>query len=254
MTTSGGTPTSWCGSRGFSSLIGPVRRVLEGAIGLFYPPECVLCGEGLDSLGVLCPECAAGLPELSGPRCRRCGEALPDPSLDLCLRCGTRERAVDRFGSLGPYDGPWGELVRRLKFDKEIAVGRFLASRMAEWIRERGFGVAFDLVTFVPMSPRDRRERGFNQAELLARGVARRLRRPVRKTLEKVRLTPPQGRLTARQRRTNLRDAFGLLRYGGERVLLVDDIGTTGSTAEECARALKRGGYPSVVVLTVARA
>ncbi len=254
MTTSGGTPTSWCGSRGFSSLVGPARRVLEGLIGLFYPPDCALCGGRLDSLGVLCPECEAGLPELSGPRCRRCGEALQDSSLDLCFRCGTHERAVDRFGSLGPYDGPWGELVRRLKFDKEVAVGRFLASRMADRIRSHGFGNAFDLVTFVPMSPLDRRERGFNQAELLARGVARRLRKPVRRTLEKVRITPPQARLTARQRRTNLRDAFGLLRYGGERVLLVDDIGTTGSTAEECARALKCGGYPSVVVFTVARA
>ncbi len=254
MTTNGDTPTSWCGSRCFSSLVGPARHLLEGLIGLFYPPHCVLCDARLDSLGILCPECKAGLPELSGPRCVRCGEELSDPSLDLCLRCGTRERAVDRFGSLGPYDGPWGGLARRLKFDKEIAVGRFLASRMADWIRGQGIGDAFDLITFVPMSPRDRRERGFNQAELLARGVARRLRRPVCKTLEKIRVTPPQGRLTARQRRTNLRDAFGLLRYGGERVLLVDDIGTTGSTAEECAQVLKRGGYPSVVVLTVARA
>ncbi len=243
MTTSGGTPTSWRGSRGFSSLVG-----------LLYPPHCVLCGVRLDRFGVVCAACEAGLPELAGPRCARCGEALPDPSLDLCLRCGTRERAVDRFGALGPYDGPWGALVRALKFDKEIAVGRFLADRMAEWILGHGFEDVFDLITFVPMSPRDRRERGFNQAELLARGVARRLRRPVRKTLEKVRVTPPQDRLTARQRRTNLRGAFGSLRYGGERVLLVDDIGTTGSTAEECARALKRGGAPSVVALAVARA
>lgn len=254
MTTNGGTPTSWRGSRGFSSLVGPARCALEGSIGLLFPPHCVLCGVRLDGLAVLCAACEAGLPELAGPRCVRCGEALPDPSLDLCLRCGTRERAVDRFGALGPYDGPWGELVRRLKFDKETAVGRFLVDRMTEWILGHGIGDAFDLITFVPMSPRDRRERGFNQAELLARGVARRLRRPVRKTLEKVRVTPPQSRLTARQRRTNLRGAFGLLRYGGERVLLVDDIGTTGSTAEECAQVLKRGGYPSVVVLAVARA
>ena len=254
MTTSGGTPTSCCGSRSFSSLIGAGRRAAEGLIGLLFPPHCVLCGGKLDSLRSLCPECEAALPELPGPRCRRCGQALSDSSLDLCLRCGTRERAVDRFCSLGPYDGPWGELARALKFDKEPAVGRFLVGRMTGWIRSHGVADQFDLVTFVPMSPRDRRGRGFNQAELLARGVAKQLQRPVCKTLTKVRVTPPQGRLTARQRRTNLRDAFRLLRYGRERVLLVDDIGTTGSTAEECARALKCGGYESVVVLTVARA
>ncbi len=254
MTTSGGTPTSCCGSRSFSSLVESGRRAVEGLIGLFFPPHCALCGGRLDALRVLCPACEGDLPELPGPRCRRCGEALSDPSLDLCLRCGTRERAVDRFGSLGPYDGPWGELVRALKFDKEVAVGRFLAGRMAEWVRAYGIAEAFDLITFVPMSPRDRRERGFNQAELLARGLAKRLRRPVCRILTKARVTPPQGSLSARERRTNLRDAFRLLRYGGERVLLVDDIGTTGSTAEECARALKRGGYESVTVLTVARA
>jgi competence protein ComFC len=254
MTTSGGTPTSCCGSRSSSSLIGTGRRAAEGLIGLCFPPQCVLCGRRLESLRILCPECEAGLPELLGSRCRRCGEALHDASLNLCLRCGTRERAVDRFHSLGPYDGPWGELVRALKFGKEAAVGRFLAGRMAGWIRLHGVASAFDLVTFVPMSSRDHRERGFNQAELLARGVAKRLRRPVCRILTKVRVTPPQRRLTARERRANLRDAFRLLRYGVERVLLVDDISTTGSTVEECARALKRGGYESVVVLTVARA
>jgi competence protein ComFC len=254
MTTSGGTPTSCCGSRSFSSLAGTGRRAVEGLIGLFFPPQCALCGGRLDCLRILCPKCETRLRELPGPRCRSCGEALSDPLLDLCLRCGTRERTVDRFHSLGPYDGPWGELVRALKFDKETKIGRFLAGRMAEWIRVHDVADAFDLITFVPMSPRDRRKRGFNQAEFLARGVARRLHRPVRRTLAKARRTAPQARLPARQRRTNLRDAFRLIRCGGERVLLIDDIGTTGSTVEECARVLKRGGYKSLVVLTVARA
>jgi ComF family protein len=205
-------------------------------------------------LDVLCPACAADLPELPGSRCVRCGEAVPDSSIDLCLRCGTSERAVDRFHALGPYDGVWGELVRALKFDKERAIGRLLARRMALWLCMHGVEDAFDLITFVPMSSSDRRLRGFNQARLLAHGIGRRLRRPVARTLVKARRTPPQGRLTAAERRTNLRDAFRPVRYGGESVLLVDDIGTTGSTVEECARALKRAGYRSVVVLTVARA
>ena len=254
MTTSGGTLTSFSASCGFSKPAGIVRRAIEGLIGLLFPPNCVLCGRETESLQVVCRQCAGSLPELAGPRCRRCGEELRDPSIDLCLRCGTEARAVDRFGSLGPYDGRWGELVRALKFDREPAVGRFLARRMADWIRSHDVVDSFDLITFVPMSRGDRRERGFNQAELLARGIGRRLGCPVCRTLAKVRATAPQGRLGARQRQRNLRDAFSPLRYGGERVLLVDDICTTGSTVEECARALKRGGYESVAVLTVARA
>jgi len=254
MTTSGGTRTSWCGSRSFSRLIDVARRAGEGVVALFYPPRCVRCGGPLGFLGVLCAACEEALPELSDARCRRCGEALSDPSHDVCLRCGTSERSVDRFHALGPYEGAWGELVRALKFGKETAVGRFLARRMAESIAAHGILKTFDLVTFVPMLRADRRERGFNQAELLARGIAARLERPVARTLVKVRRTTPQGRLTAAQRRTNLRNAFRPVRYGGERVLLVDDIETTGSTVEECARELKRSGYRSVVVLTVARA
>ncbi len=203
---------------------------------------------------MVCPPCAAALPELTGPCCRRCGEPLDDPLLDLCLRCGIEERAVDRFVSLGPYDGPWGELVRALKFERETAIARFLADRLARRIRDDGLLDGLDVITFVPMTRRDVRRRGFNQARLLAGGVAKRIGRPLGTLLRKERDTPPQAGLSARQRRTNLRDAFRPVRYGAERVLLVDDIGTTGATGEACARALKQGGHRSVTVLTVARA
>lgn len=229
--------------------------MVEGLVGLLFPPHCILCGRRLDSLRtVVCTACETSLPELPGPRCRRCGEAVSDPLLDVCLRCGTQERHVDRFYSLGPYDGPWGELIRVMKFERETAIVPFLASRMAEWVRLRRIADRFDLITFVPMTLRDRRARGFNQARLLARAVAKQLGHPMCRTLRKVRRTPPQGQLSARQRRQNLRGAFQLLRYGRDRVLVVDDIGTTGSTAEECARVLKEGGYKSVSVLTIARA
>jgi len=254
MTMSGGTPTSSCGLRWRCRFVRTGRRAVEGLLALLFPPQCVRCGAPLDSLGVLCPTCERELPELSGPRCLRCGEALADPSIDLCLRCGTSERFVDRFFALGPYDGPWGELVRTLKFEREPAVGRFLARRMADWLRAHDLVDAFDWITYVPMSRRDRRARGFNQARLLAGGIGLRLHRPVVRALTKVRKTVPQSRLSAADRRANLRGAFRPVRYGNGRVLLVDDIGTTGSTVEACARALKRGGYATVVVLTVARA
>ena len=262
MTTSGGTPTSSFVWSGFCSGVrGLVRRLPAATAraggdlaGLLYPPRCALCERPLDALSVVCARCIERLPALEGARCRRCGEVLADPSVDVCIPCGTHLRSVDRFGALGPYDEGWGALVRALKFDREPAVARFLARRMADWLDERGVVESIDRVTFVPMTRRDRRERGFNQAELLARAVARRIGRPASRMLRKVRQTPPQGRLTAAQRRANLRDAVRPIRYAQDRVLLVDDICTTGSTVEACAGALRRGGCPSVTVLTVARA
>jgi len=253
MTTNGGTRTSlyaWLkSSRSALSMVG------EGPFAVLFPPRCLLCGRPTSRLNaILCEDCNADLPKLEGPRCAKCQEPLPDLSLDLCRACGTRERWFDQALSLGPYRGAWGELVRALKFDREPAVARFLSVRMAQYLAAKGLVSGIDIITYVPMTHRALRERGFNQARLLARGLARRIHRPLAKLLKKVRETAPQARLSARERRANLRGAFLPIRSIRGKVLLVDDIFTTGSTVEECAHALKNGGCEEVVVLTVARA
>lgn len=223
-------------------------------VGVLFPPRCTLCERDLDTLSPLCPTCEQSLLRLEDPRCTRCGEPVSDASIDVCVACGTRIRSVDRALFLGPYDGAWGDLVRLLKFDREVAVARYLGRRMADAIEAEGLVEAIDAVTFVPMSPRDQRQRGFNQAELLARYVARRIGVPMRRALVKTAHTLPQRGLSAAERNANLRGAFRPIRSGGGRVLLVDDICTTGATVEECAQALRRGGVQSVTVLAVARA
>jgi len=145
-------------------------------------------------------------------------------------------------------------VLHALKFGHERAVARFLSQRLAAYFNTvEPFGDV-ETITYVPMSRRDRRKRGFNQAQLLANGLGRQVGIPICKTLAKVRATSPQAALSARERRSNLRGAFQLIRSGTEKVLLVDDIYTTGSTVQECARTLKSGGYKAVYVLTVARA
>jgi len=135
-----------------------------------------------------------------------------------------------------------------------MAIGRWLGERMAAALLARNVVHEFGTITFVPMTRRDRRVRGFNQAEILARVIAKQLNLPLIRLLAKTRETPPQSGLSAAERETNLRDVFRLLPCRQEHVLLVDDIYTTGSTVEECARTLKRGGAQSVVAMTVARA
>lgn len=125
---------------------------------------------------------------------------------------------------------------------------------MAAYVSQKGTFGTVDTITYVPMTRADRRRRGFNQARLLAEGIGRRLGVPVDSVLAKARETPPQAGLPAVDRRANLRGAFRLVRSGQGRILLVDDIYTTGSTVAECAHALKAGGYKEVFTLTVARA
>ena len=131
---------------------------------------------------------------------------------------------------------------------------RFLSYCLAGYLTHaRPFG-HFDMVSYVPMSRVDRRARGFNQAQLLATGLAKRLGLALMALLVKEHRTLPQAGLSARERRENLRGAFHLIRSGKGKVLLIDDIFTTGSTVEVCAHTLKSGGYKEVFVLTVARA
>jgi ComF family protein len=140
------------------------------------------------------------------------------------------------------------------KFEHEMAVGCWLGFRMAEMLAALDADGCFSVVTFVPMTRKDYRSRGFNQAEVLARIIARQLQLPLKNLLRKTRETHLQSHLSAADRTTNLRDAFRLLPSEDDRVLLVDDIYTTGATVEECARTLKEGGVQSVVAATIARA
>lgn len=254
MTTSGATPTNSFAWRFSSRILRIGWRLPTALAAALFPPHCVLCSRELSDLDILCPACADALPSLCESRCQRCGEPVEDAAIDLCLRCGTTLHAADHILSLGPYRGDWGRLVRVFKFEREMAVGHWLGSRMAEMLIASDGSCDFSAVTFVPMTRKDRRARGFNQAEVLARIVAQRVHLPFKRLLTKTRGTRLQSRLSAADRTTNLQDAFRLLPSKGERVLLVDDIYTTGATVEECARTLKRGGAQSVVAITVARA
>ncbi len=208
----------------------------------------------MDGLAPVCQQCATALPKLTGSRCVQCEEPLSDAGTDLCTACGTRDRGFARARALGPYESGWGALVRALKFDRERAIARFLAARLAEFVHDRDPFGRIDYITYVPMTRADRHDRGFNQAALLARGVGKRLGIPVTCLLHKARVTPPQAGLSARDRGKNLRGAFTGVRSGNGAVLIIDDIYTTGATVEECARVIGMEGYAPVYVLTVARA
>ena len=214
-------------------------RVGEALLDLLFPPKCPFCQRLLhDPRAPLCPNCQASLPWLTG-------------------RAG--ERRVDfTQGCWSPlaYQAQVREAVQRYKFAPAPAYGRPFGLLMAQCARDQG--VEAELVTWAPLSKKRRRKRGFDQGELLARTVGECLALPVLPLLEKSRHTVPQSSLPdGAASRANALGAYSLLpggRIEGGRVLLVDDVVTSGATLSECARLLCQGGAKQVLCLTLAQA
>ena len=192
----------------------------------------------------------------AGPLCDRCGIPVPPPS-SLCSPCATRPPAYDRARSLGLYLAGWGQLnplaraVRALKFHGQLAVARSLGRAMASLASAEPGAV----VVPVPLHVDRLRERGYDQAALLARELARATGLPLAvRALRRIQPTPAQTALDAAARRSNLRGAFASSERAPARtIVLVDDVLTTGATVDACARALRRAGAARVVVVTVGR-
>ena len=232
-----------------------VARVAD----LLFPWRCASCGA--DAANALCDACLARVRWSAGPRCDRCGLAFGSGPDHGCASCLAHPPAFRRARSLVDYarrnDGadPIGDALRAFKYRHHRGVGSFLAGLLAE--RFPYDGAEVDVVVPVPLHRSRLRERGFNQAVILARGPARRFgfETSVR-DLVRARPTPAQVGLAERERRRNLRGAFRVQdprAFRDRRVLLVDDVVTTLATADACARALLSAGARSVDVLALAR-
>jgi ComF family protein len=168
-----------------------------------------------------------------------------------CSLCRLGLTGFDTVYTFGSYEGTLRQLIHLFKYDQMRPLAKPLGALMARAIpREQ----RFDLIVPMPLHWRKRFSRGYNQSELLAREIARRWGLPVRKIVRRVKPTAPQAGLTNSKRRLNMRGAFATSAdLQGMRVLLVDDVLTTGATAGACARVLKRAGASHVTVATVAR-
>ncbi|BBL73369.1 ComF family protein [Methylomagnum ishizawai] len=221
-----------------------------------YPPTCLLCGDpggaGLD----LCPACAADLPRIA-VACPRCASLVAADAPRLCGRCQIRPPVYSAAHAPLLYDShnEVGFLVKGLKFARRQACARLLGTLLADSLAGRADPP--EALIPVPLHPRRLRKRGFNQALEIARFVSARLEIPLAPdACRRVRDTAAQSSLgSAKQRRLNLREAFRAapdLAY--RHVAVIDDVLTTGTTATELARTLRRAGVEKVEVWTCARA
>lgn len=228
---------------------------LDNALSGVFPDRCLLCGAPGAGGRNLCRPCRHSLPWNRNP-CRRCALPLPaGPGGELCGRCLRRPPAWDRVRAPLLYAWPVDRLIQRFKFNGDLAAGRLLAGLLAEALAAEPEPLPAGLLA-VPLHPARLRERGYNQAMELAAPVSRRLGLCLlRGACRRMRATQVQSRLNARERRRNLRGAFAVPRPLPVRHLAaVDDVLTTGATAEALSCALRQAGAERVEFWCVARA
>jgi ComF family protein len=180
-------------------------------------------------------------------------EAYPLDDRGLCVACRHGVRAFDHAYSFGSYEGPLQKLIHLFKYGKVESLARPLSELI---LRALPRDLNVDLVTAIPMHWRKQWQRGFNQAALLAEPVARRYGLKLSRNLRRIRYTESQASLNEQSRRMNLKNSFAVRRpqeIAGRRILLVDDVFTTGATLRVAAEVLKNAGASHVTVLTLAR-
>ena len=236
------------------------NRLLDRLLHALLPAPCLGCGEPLPAAGSplgLCARCRAALSPLSRRACAVCARPLAAHALPEDYRCGACRAsppAFDRLLALWSYRPPLDAVVQGLKFRRLDYLGDHLADALARGLGERLSG--FDAVVPVPLHWRRHLTRGYNQAESIARPLALRLGLPCLPALRRHRATPPQSLLGKADRLSNLRKAFRVprpQRIRSLRLLLVDDVATTGATLDAAAAVLRRAGAAAVTAVVAGR-
>lgn len=229
---------------------------------LLYPRDCTFCHQPAGDDGYICQECLERLSLHRNPSCIRCGaeSALPEGYDFTCSECLQQPPAFERTFIVARYDNAFRDLIQTFKYRKGIWLTHDLVRYLVATyqLRIADAGIAIDLLVPVPMQAAKLRARGYNQAELLAKALARELHLPcATRALKRVRTgTISQTRLHRSERLANAKAAYRAARtkhLAGKTILLIDDVVTTGATCNACATLLRQAGAKAVYVLALAR-
>jgi len=238
-----------------------MKNIITGLADIIFPPGCILCGTFMDEHPYFsfCPYCFSQIQFIQSPQCTCCGLSFLDRDGEdhLCGECITSEQFFSVARSLGKYDGTLLEAIRLFKYRGKVTVGKALGRLMADH-EYRGFTIRdYSLIIPVPLHKNRLKERGFNQSLILARELSRYCSIPLDFSLLKRTIhRKPQTMLRRKERLANVKGTFEVKnaeKIKGEKILLVDDVYTTGSTVKECSRMLLRYEAAEVAVLTLAR-
>jgi ComF family protein len=235
-------------------------ELFQAAVSLLYPATCTICGRNVRAGDYLCDACEVKIVRIAPPFCETCSEPFEGSITGAftCANCAHRTMYFDAAVATYRGRGIVREVIHEFKYGRQMHLRHLIAGWLhAALDDERLRDVSFHLIVPVPLHPARQRERGFNQASLLAESLSVETSIPSRPVLERIRYTTTQTALDRSERMENLHNAFRLRKNAdvrGLRVLLIDDVLTTGSTLSECARVLKRAGAISVHAATAARA
>jgi ComF family protein len=233
-----------------------------GLADILFPPRCIICGGSPEERGKtpFCSECLTKVPFIRPPLCTCCGLQFTGAGSvnHLCVDCISKKPFFSTARALGIYDTILLDTIHLFKYSGRILIGELIGTVMAEHRYDSLSIPEFSLIIPVPLHPKKLKERGFNQSLILGRQIAKKFSIPLDFGVLKRRIdTKPQVNLGKSERIKNVKGAFMVKekeRIEGEKVLLVDDVYTTGSTVNECARVLKEAKASDVAVLTLARA
>lgn len=235
-------------------LLSPFKAVARVAVDFALPPRCAGCGVVADEMDSFCPACWPALDWIGQGGCDRCGLPLAATEAEQCGRCLAEPPGLDRIRAALAYDELPRQVALKLKYGRKVGLARTMARYMAPL---RDAGMAEALVAPVPLHRSRLWSRGFNQAGLVARELGRTWALPVdQRLLVRTRRTPPMKGMSASERKRTVAGAFRL-REGaavkGRDIILIDDVFTTGSTAEACAKVLHKAGARRVELICWAR-
>lgn len=235
------------------------KTACEAFASLLYPPHCTQCKADVARRAYLCDACARKAKRIVSPFCMVCSQPF-DGSIDgtfTCANCEHRNLHFDCAVSAYRSRGVVRDLIHRFKYQHHFYLRHPLADWLAETLEDPRIQTrTFDAIVPVPLHATRFREREFNQAEVLAKMIARRTGVPVLNDLRRTRNTTTQTRFDRAERMENLRNAFAMRHNAdvqSKHLLLVDDVLTTGSTVDECSRVLRKAGAATIRVITVAR-
>ena len=225
-----------------------------GILDLLYPARCPVCHGVIRGKGKACTVCLKRLPYLKEPKCKKCGKEIEKEDQEYCSDCQRFLHFFDRGASVFAYDQVMRRSISMFKYHNRREYAAFYAEEMHRNCHRLITMCAPEVILPVPIHNYKRRQRGFNQAELVAKELSRILKVPVdTEYLMRVEKTTPQKELTRQQRKVNLRQAFAVRETGKyyEKVLLVDDIYTTGATIDAISEILRENQTKIIFFLTI---